>query len=181
MSTPTTDCDDTRDFVHVGAFEAIDDGRDEDCDGGELCYDDPDDDGYLDALPASRLSPDLDCTDAQEGLATVRRPTATTARTATTPMRRRSWPTATTRTATATRPATSMPTATGFRPDSTTTILSKDLSCTGPGEAGTDDPTGDCDDDDPSVAPGATDDDSTSASTTIATASSTKRAPPTGT
>jgi hypothetical protein len=160
LATPTTDCDDTRDFVHVGAVESIDDGRDEDCDGGDLCFDDADDDGYLDASGATRESTDLDCTDAFEGRATD----------LTTDCDDRShgdYPGA--------------PEIVGngddedcdggetcyvdvdgdgARPDSVATVVSADLSCTGAGEAESADPSGDCDDDDATIGPGATDDDS---------------------
>lgn len=40
------DCDDERSLTHPGAIEAIGNGEDEDCDGGELCWSDVDDDGY---------------------------------------------------------------------------------------------------------------------------------------
>jgi large repetitive protein len=160
LATPTTDCDDTRNFVHVGAFETIDDGRDEDCDGGETCYDDADDDGYLDAAAGLRASLDLDCTDAHEGRATD----------PATDCDDRSQ---------GDHPGASEIVANGddedcdgdevcyvdadddgFRPDTSATVVSADLTCTGPGESEPADPSGDCDDDDATIWPGATDDDS---------------------
>jgi hypothetical protein len=44
----------------------------------------------------------------------------------------------------------------GYRPDTTSTVESADLSCEEAGEAWGDDPTGDCDDSDPGAYPGAT-------------------------
>ena len=85
------DCDDADPLVVPGAAEGIGDAIDQDCDGGELCYQDGDGDGY--------------------------------------------------------------------RPDEETTVASSDLSCDGAGEASPTDPTGDCDDADPSVYPGAADPD----------------------
>jgi len=44
----------------------------------------------------------------------------------------------------------------GYRPDDTSTVVSDDLDCTDPGEAQSSDPTGDCDDNDAAIHPGAT-------------------------
>jgi MYXO-CTERM domain-containing protein len=64
---PTTDCDDTSASLRPGATETIADGIDSNCDGLETCYDDDDDDGYLDTAADTRSSADADCTDANEG------------------------------------------------------------------------------------------------------------------
>ncbi len=64
---PTTDCDDTSALDYPGATETVANGDDEDCDGYELCYDDDDDDGYLDAAGDTRSSTDSDCLDDNEG------------------------------------------------------------------------------------------------------------------
>ena len=82
------DCNDADASIHPGATEIVDNGKDDNCDGYELCYLDADDDGY--------------------------------------------------------------------RPDSTSTVVSSDLDCLDSGEAESSDPTGDCDDTDASVHPGAT-------------------------
>ena len=66
-SDPTTDCDDTDSGDYPGATEIVGNGDDEDCDGGEICYDDDDNDGYLDASADTRVSSDTDCDDAYEG------------------------------------------------------------------------------------------------------------------
>ncbi len=62
-----TDCDDASPGDHPGATEIVGNGDDEDCDGSELCNDDADDDGYLDASGVTLVSTDTDCTDAHEG------------------------------------------------------------------------------------------------------------------
>ncbi len=65
-----TDCDDSSSAVHPGATETVGDGVDEDCDGGEICYRDGDDDGYLDTARDIVVSMDDDCADAFEGTST---------------------------------------------------------------------------------------------------------------
>ncbi|HMV69298.1 MAG TPA: MopE-related protein, partial [Myxococcota bacterium] len=67
LTDPTTDCDDLDRTVYPGAAEVVGDGRDQSCDGAELCFDDPDDDGFLVAEPATRPSADADCLDPNEG------------------------------------------------------------------------------------------------------------------
>ncbi|HMV69196.1 MAG TPA: putative metal-binding motif-containing protein, partial [Myxococcota bacterium] len=68
-AAPTTDCDDLAAARHPGAVEVVDDGVDQDCDTFEACFDDDDDDGYLDASGDQRASADLDCLDPFEGRA----------------------------------------------------------------------------------------------------------------
>ena len=57
------DCDDTVATIYGGAAETIDDGVDQDCDGGDACHADLDGDAYGGAEVASA---DLDCADAGE-------------------------------------------------------------------------------------------------------------------
>jgi hypothetical protein len=63
----STDCDDSNANIFPDATETLNDGIDQDCDGGDLCYNDADDDGFLDANPGTRVSADLDCNDPFEG------------------------------------------------------------------------------------------------------------------
>jgi hypothetical protein len=67
-SMPTTlDCDDANAARNPMGVELVGDGIDHDCDLGELCYVDADDDGYRTVLTVA--SPDLDCTDSGEATA----------------------------------------------------------------------------------------------------------------
>ena len=63
----TTDCDDADSGDYPGATETVGNGDDESCDGTEICYDDDDNDGYLDTAGDTRTSSDTDCADANEG------------------------------------------------------------------------------------------------------------------
>ncbi len=58
------DCDDGNASVHPGAYDAPVDGIDGDCDGGDVCYLDADNDGFGGILTVS--SADLDCLDPGE-------------------------------------------------------------------------------------------------------------------
>ena len=62
------DCDDYDASIHPGATEAVGDEVDSDCDGGEVCYLDADDDGYRPDASSTTTSLDTDCTDAGEAL-----------------------------------------------------------------------------------------------------------------
>jgi len=59
-----TDCDDTSTSLNPGASETAADGIDQDCDGGDTCYEDADGDGF--GATTSVTSTDLDCSDAGE-------------------------------------------------------------------------------------------------------------------
>ena len=64
---PATDCDDTNPSISPAATEIPANGQDEDCNGGELCYVDSDDDGYRETTGLTIASSDMDCTDSGEG------------------------------------------------------------------------------------------------------------------
>jgi hypothetical protein len=66
-SEPTGDCNDVVAAINPGATETIGDQVDYDCDGGEVCYADADNDGYRTA--GSVASSDLDCVDSGEATA----------------------------------------------------------------------------------------------------------------
>ncbi len=61
----STDCDDSDASVFPNATEIIDDGIDQNCDSGDLCYVDADDDGFR--TESTTASADLDCLDSGEG------------------------------------------------------------------------------------------------------------------
>jgi hypothetical protein len=67
---PATDCDDSDVAINPGASEAIGDEVDQDCDGGEICYADADDDGYWESSDSTVSSTDSDCTDTGEAAST---------------------------------------------------------------------------------------------------------------
>ncbi len=148
------DCDDTDATAFPGATEGVGDEVDADCDGGEVCYTDADDDGFIDGT-TTVVSADTDCADSGEGLATD--PTGDCDDT----------------------DATIFPGATegvgdsvdqdcdgaetcyadvdddGFI-DGTTTVVSADTDCADSGEGLATDAAGDCDDTDATIFPGAT-------------------------
>ena len=66
---PATDCNDTNPSISPAATEVPANGQDEDCNGGELCYVDSDDDGYRETTGLTITSVDMDCTDSGEGSA----------------------------------------------------------------------------------------------------------------
>jgi uncharacterized protein (TIGR03382 family) len=59
-----TDCDDTKASVNPAATETVNDGIDQDCDGGDSCYTDADGDKY--GTSTAKDSADLDCRDSGE-------------------------------------------------------------------------------------------------------------------
>ncbi len=63
---PAGDCDDLLAVVHPGAEERPGDEVDADCDGGEICFVDADDDGYRVDNETTVVSDDVDCDDAGE-------------------------------------------------------------------------------------------------------------------
>ncbi len=66
---PASDCDDSNPSRFPTNPEVIDDGVDQDCDGGDLCYADADNDGFRPVMPTTVASSDLDCTDPFEATA----------------------------------------------------------------------------------------------------------------
>ncbi len=67
LADAALDCDDTASAVHPGASEIVGDDVDGDCDGGERCFVDADDDGYR--VEGEVTSADPDCTDPGEAAA----------------------------------------------------------------------------------------------------------------
>jgi hypothetical protein len=151
VGAPVDDCDDTDAAVHPGATEGIADGRDQDCDGTELCYMDADSDGARSSDGATVSSDDIECDGAGEagGAASIDcddsdgsvHPAATET------------------------PADGVDSncdgaelcytdydGDGYRPDEYTEVPG-DLLCTGEGMVGASAPGGDCDDSDPAINP----------------------------
>jgi len=60
------DCDDTKSTINPGATEGVGDSVDSNCDGGESCYTDADNDGYRDSASTVLASSDTDCNDSGE-------------------------------------------------------------------------------------------------------------------
>ena len=155
LTDPTTDCDDSDASIYDGASELVADGVDQDCDGGDTCYLDADDDGYRPDAISVIASADLDCTDSGEALASD-------------PVSdcddgdRSIYGGAAELVAdgidqdcdggdTCYADADDD----GYRPDASATVSSPDLDCFDPGEARALDPIGDCDDSDASIYDGA--------------------------
>ncbi len=152
---PVGDCDDDDDTVSPAAPELVGDGLDQDCDGGEICLADQDEDGARAEDGSTAVSSDEDCDDAGEALASAQAD-CDDADDAIHPDADETpgdevdqdcddaelcWVDAD---------------EDGYRPDATSTVYSADLSCEGAGEARADAPTGDCDDADETVNPSGT-------------------------
>ncbi|MCB9689546.1 MAG: hypothetical protein H6735_31200 [Alphaproteobacteria bacterium] len=65
LATDLIDCDDGNPAINHAATEIVGNSVDDDCDGGEICFLDNDDDGAR--VNTQRVSADSDCTDPQEG------------------------------------------------------------------------------------------------------------------
>jgi len=65
-STCEDDCDDDEVTTYPGALELTGDGVDSDCDGGEICFLDTDDDGHRPDSTSTVVSVDDDCLDTSE-------------------------------------------------------------------------------------------------------------------
>ncbi len=153
VHTSTGDCDDADPRAHPAATEQAGDGVDSDCDGLELCYVDADDDGYPD-FSQTVESGEVGCTGAGEGTATDRVGECDDGDASVHPG------------------ATEFPgdevdsdcdstercyvdgDGDGYT-DGSSTVASDDLDCSGEGEASASLPSGDCDDADARVRPGA--------------------------
>ncbi|MBN2861736.1 MAG: T9SS type A sorting domain-containing protein [Bacteroidales bacterium] len=149
------DCNNIDSSIYPGAEEIPGDGIDQDCDGGELCYLDADDDGFRPDYSSVVSSADCDCDDAGEATATDPAGDCNDFNLSIYPG------------------AEEIPgdgidqdcdggelcyldtDDDGFRPDYSSVVASADCECDDAGEATATDPAGDCDDFNPSIYPGA--------------------------
>jgi hypothetical protein len=152
---PTTDCNDANAAINPGAAEIVGDGIDQDCDGTENCYTDADNDGFRPDAVSTVPSADGDCNDPFEAIAAD----PTTDCNDTDPL---------------IHPGAVEITGDGidqncdgtetwfrdadvdtWRPDAFSTTASADGDCADPFEALGTDPTGDCNDANAAIHPGA--------------------------
>lgn len=151
-----TDCDDNDQFINPGAKEIIGDGVDQNCDTKETCYKDTDDDTFRPNVSDTVASNDADCNDSGEALASDNTGDCND------------------------NDANVKPSATdavddgvdsncdgkelcykdadndGFRPSTSATVFSSNLTCSDAGEAVSTRPVGDCNDNVASINPDAT-------------------------
>jgi hypothetical protein len=152
---PATDCDDTNPSISPAATETPANGQDEDCNGGELCYVDSDDDGYRETTGLTIASSDMDCTDSGEGGASEP-PTDCDDDDATIhPAARDIVLDGIDQNCDGGDDCYADADGDGYAASDGTTIVSADFDCTDAGEAGVTVPATDCDDSDPLINPGA--------------------------
>ncbi|MEL6347013.1 MAG: MopE-related protein, partial [Myxococcota bacterium] len=154
-AAPSNDCDDADASIHPDAMEVFGDGIDQDCDGGEICYLDADNDGYRPDEAATRVSSDADCTDTRE--ATGDEPTGDCddGHAGIHPDAIEEPGDGVDQDCDAVEVCYVDVDGDGIRPDSTTTTASRNLDCDGLGEADAMTASGDCDDTDASISPAA--------------------------
>jgi MYXO-CTERM domain-containing protein len=155
-STPTLDCDDADAEIHPAAAERPGDAVDQDCDGTEACYVDDDGDGHRPDATSTLLSADIDC--GGPGEATAAAPLGDCDDTDPTisPVAAERAGDAVDQDCDGAELCFVDADGDGHRPDATSTLLSADIDCGGPGEASAAAPLGDCDDADPAISPVAT-------------------------
>ena len=151
-TAPDGDCDDTDATAFPGATETAGDGVDSDCDGTEVCYADADADGYTDGTTVA--SPDVDCTGTGEATDTTPDGDCDDADSTRSPSASEGVGDAIDQDCDGTEICYADADADGYH-DGASTVVSADLDCLDVGEARDDDPSGDCDDTDGSVHPGA--------------------------
>ena len=150
------DCDDSSATVYPGAAEVVDNGIDEDCDGGEACYADLDDDGFREMTGALMTSADLDCVDLGEGRMIDPATDCDDNDENVNPIATEIVADGIDSNCDTTEICYVDGDNDGYRDDSGSTVSSADLDCGDAGEADADVPTGDCDDNSSSGPSGAT-------------------------
>ena len=151
----SSDCDDDDPDRYPGAVETVGDGIDQDCDGGDTCYVDADDDGYLVDTTSTVASTDLDCTDPGEGAATDPIDDCDDGDASVNPSADEGYGDGVDQDCDGTEICFVDADGDGYSSDSDT-VVSEAIDCSGTTERTASDPGGDCDDDDPTLNPGAT-------------------------
>ncbi|MFC1769370.1 beta strand repeat-containing protein [Nanoarchaeota archaeon] len=147
-----TDCYDGNSSVNPNATEYVADGIDSNCDGSELCYWDGDNDNYGNSTTTA--SADLDCADTNEsGVSTD----CNNANSSINPGAAETVDDGVDFNCDTNELCYVDADDDNYRPNATANTTSADLDCTDTGEAVTSDPTGDCNDANSSINPGATD------------------------
>ena len=148
----STDCDDGNAGVHPDAAEIVGDEVDGDCDGGEICYADEDEDGYRGLTTV--VSADDDCADPGE-LSAAATPDCDDSDATVSGGSEEVVADGIDEDCDGFETCYLDADGDGYRPDETSTVASDNLDCTDPGEADADTPVGDCDDEDAAYNPGA--------------------------
>jgi len=145
------DCDDTDRLTYPGATEVVADGKDQSCDGEEICYVNADGDGYR--VDTTVVSRDADCIDPGEALRTVPRIDCDDSDPATYPGAAEVVGDEKDQSCDGEELCYADADDDGWRVAGT--VVSADVDCTDSGEATASEPGIDCDDDDRSTYPGA--------------------------
>jgi len=153
---PATDCDDSDSTIHPGASEAVGDEVDQDCDGGEICYADADDDGYWESGDTTVTSADEDCTDSGEAASSESGGDCEDSDATVSPGASESVADAVDNDCDGFETCYADVDNDGYAATDGSTVLSEDLDCTDAGEANLGVPQTDCDDSADSAYPGAT-------------------------
>ena len=152
IGIPADDCDDDDVSTYPGATESIADGKDQSCDGYELCFADADGDGARSADGATVVSSDLACDETGEASGSASVDCNDDGRFGLIP--EPPSPQQTESTATATAQSCATPTTMATATVQMSTPRSKaTLLCTGSGLWDADAPGGDCDDSDGACEP----------------------------
>jgi hypothetical protein len=146
------DCDDTNSAIHPGAAEIVGDQTDQNCDGAETCYADADNDGYR--TTSTIASADCDCIDDGEAMASEPTGDCNDANAAIHPGASEIVGDETDQNCDGAETCYADADNDGYR--TTATIASTDCDCADNGEARASEPTGDCNDVNAAVRPGAT-------------------------
>jgi hypothetical protein len=149
------DCDDDDISIYPGAPETAADGIDQNCDGTEACYVDGDGDGYHDGATMV-LSTDTDCDDPGEADASASSGECDDTDATINPGATEIAGDGVDQDCDGTETCYLDADDDGYRPDTTSTVASADTDCEDTTEALATDPSGDCEDSDAAINPGAT-------------------------